>query len=130
MPPQTLRKTAAMTKWILSASLLALTATPAAAVDVRLDSWRNPKNENFRIFNHMYLDGVKGGLMAYNALVKSRGGELAFCMPGDLALSTEQTEEIMLKSADKRAAKGDWPVSSLLLWGLRDTFPCDKAGGG
>jgi len=118
-----------MTKWIMSACLLALTATPAAAADVRLDSYRNPRNENFRIFNHMYLDGVKGGLMAYNALVKSRGGELAFCMPPDLALSTEQAEEIMLKSADKRAAKGDWPVASLLLWGLRDTFPCEKPGG-
>jgi hypothetical protein len=129
MSPQSFKETVAMTKWIVSACLLALTAAPAAAADVRLDSYRNPKNENFRIFNHMYLDGVKGGFMAYNALVKSRGGELAFCMPGDLALSTEQAEEIMLKSADKRAAKGDWPVASLLLWGLRDTFPCDKAGG-
>jgi hypothetical protein len=118
-----------MNRWIMSACLLALTATPVAAVDVRLDSYRNPKNENFRIFSRMYLDGVKGGLMAYNALVKSRGGELAFCMPGDLALTTEQVEEIMLKSADKRAAKGDWLVASLLLWGLRDSFPCEKSGG-
>jgi hypothetical protein len=117
-----------MTKWIMSACVLTLTAAPVVAADVRLDSWRNPKNENFRIFNRMYLDGVKGGLMAYNALVKSRGGELAFCMPPDLALSTEQAEDIMLKSADKRAAKGDWPVASLLLWGLRDTFLCDNTG--
>jgi hypothetical protein len=118
-----------MTRWKISACVLALAATPAAAADVRLDAYRNPKNENFRIFNHMYLDGAKGGLMAYNALVKSRGGELAFCMPPDLVLSTEQAEEIMLKSADKRNAKGDWLVASLLLSGLRDTFPCDKPGG-
>jgi len=114
-----------MTRWIMSACVLALTATPVAAADVRLDSWRNPKNENFRIFNRMYLDGVKGGLMASNAWIRSRGGEMAFCMPPDLALSSEQAEEIMLRSADKRAAKGDWPVASLLLWGLRDTFPCE-----
>jgi hypothetical protein len=118
-----------MSKWIFSACLLALTAMPVAAADVRLDSYRNPKNENFRIFNRMYLDGVRGGLMASNAGIRSRGGEMAFCMPPGLALSSEQAEEIMLKSADKRSAKGDWPVASLLLWGLRDTFPCDKPGG-
>jgi len=118
-----------MTRWIMSMCLLALTAAPAAAADVRLDNYRNPKNENFRIFNRMYLDGVRGGLMASNAWIRSRGGEMAFCMPADLVLSTEQTEEIMLKSADKRTAKGDWLVASLLLWGLRDTYPCEKTGG-
>ena len=118
-----------MNRWIWSACVLALMATPVAAADVRLDSWRNPKNENFRTFNHMYLDGVRGGLMASNAWIRSRGGEMAFCLPGDLVLSTEQTEEIMLKAADKRSAKGDWPVASLLLWGLRDTYPCEKTGG-
>ncbi len=118
-----------MTKWIVSACVLALMAAPVAAANVRLDAYRNPKNENFRIFNRMYLDGAKGGLMASNAWIKSRGGEMAFCMPPDLVLSTEQAEEIMLKSADKRAAKGDWLIASLLLWGLRDTFPCEKSGG-
>jgi len=117
-----------MNKWILSACLLALMAVPAAAADVRLDSYRNPKNENFRFFNQMYLDGAKGGLLASNAWLRSHGGRMLFCMPENLALTTEQTEEIMLKSADKRAAKGDWLVASLLLWGLQDTFPCEKTG--
>ena len=116
-----------MNKWILPACFLALAAAPAAAADVRLDSYRNPKNENFRIFNHMYLDGAKGGMMAYNAFLK-RHGQPAFCMPETLALTTEQTEEIMLKSADKRAAKGDMLVASLLLWGLQDTYPCEQTG--
>jgi hypothetical protein len=49
-------------------------------------------------------------------------------MPGNLAMTTEQTEDIMLKSADKRAAKGDMLIASLLLWGLQDTFPCEKTG--
>lgn len=115
-----------MNKWILSACVLAVTAAPAAAVDIRLDSYRNPKNENFRIFNHMYLDGVRGGLMASNAWLTRHGGKLLFCMPGDLALTSEQTEEIMLKSADKRSAKGEMVVALLLLWGLQDTYPCEK----
>jgi hypothetical protein len=52
----------------------------------------------------------------------------AFCMPGNLAMTTEQTEDIMLKSADRRAAKGDMLIALLLPWGLQDTFPCEKAG--
>ena len=40
-----------MNRWILSACFLALTAAPVAAADVRLDSYRNPKNEAFRNFN-------------------------------------------------------------------------------
>jgi len=117
-----------MIKWILSACFLALTAAPVAAGDVRLDSYRNPKNETVRNFYQFYLDGVRGGLMASNAWIRSRGGQLTFCMPGNLAMTTEQTEDIMLKSADKRAAKGDMLIALLLLWGLQDTFPCEKTG--
>jgi hypothetical protein len=118
-----------MTRWIVPACMLALMATPVAAADVRLDNYRNPSSENFRMFNRMYLDGANGGLMASNAWIRSHGGQMAFCMPHDLVLTIEQAEEIMLKAADKRAAKGDWLVASLLLWGLQDTFPCEKSGG-
>ena len=116
----------AINKWILSACFLALAAAPVAASDVRLDSYRNPENERFRIFNHVYLDGVKAGLIAYNVRIKSRGGQPAFCMPDDLAMTTEQAEDIMLKSANRRAAKGDMLIALLLLAGLQDTFPCEK----
>ena len=120
-------ETVAMNRWILSACFLALTAVPVAASDVRLDSYRNPKNtEGLRNAYQLNLDGIKSGLMAYNAWTKSRGGQPAFCMPGNLVMTIEQAEDIMLKSADKRAAKGDMPISSLLLWGLQDTFPCEK----
>ena len=116
-----------MNKWISSACFLVLTAAPVTASDVRLDSYRNPKNtEGLRNAYQLNLDGVKSGLMAYNAWAKSRGGQPAFCMPGDLAMTVGQAEDIMFKSAEKRSAKGDMPISSLLLWGLQDTFPCVK----
>ena len=116
-----------MNKWMLPAYFLALVAGPAAAGDVRLDSFRHPENQRMREFNLLYLDGVKSGLMAYNARTKSHGGQPAFCMPGNLALTPELTEEIMLRSADKRSAKGDMLISILLLSGLQDTYPCEKA---
>ncbi len=117
-----------MNKWILSACFLALAAAPVAASDVRLESYRNPKNESFRNINQLYLDGVKSGLMAYNAWTKSHGGQQAFCMPDNLAMTVEQAEDIMLRRADKTSAKGDMLVSILLLSGLRDAFPCEKSG--
>lgn len=120
-------KKVAMSKWIISACFLTLAATPVAASDVRLESYRNPKNESLRNINQLHLDGVKSGLMAYNAWSKSHNGQQAFCMPANLALTVEQAEEIMLRRADKTAAKGDMLVSILLLAGLRDTYPCETS---
>jgi len=117
----------AMRRWIMLACVSALMPTPVAASDVRLDSYRNPKNESFRNINQLYLDGVKSGLMAYNTRIKSQGGQPAFCMPDNLALTVEQAEDIMLRRADKSSARGDMLVSILLLSGLRDTFPCEKS---
>jgi hypothetical protein len=113
----------------MSMFLFVLVAAPAAAADVRLDQYRHPENQKMREFQMVFLDGVKSGLMAYNARVHTHGGEEAFCMPDDLLLTTERAEEIMLQRADKVSAKGDIPVSLLLLAGLRDTFPCEKAKG-
>jgi len=118
-----------MNRRILSVSLLALVAGPAVAADVRLDSYRHPQNERFREFNQLYLDGVRAGLMSYNARLKTHGGQLAFCMPDNLVLTADKSEEIMLRSAEKRSAKGDMLVSILLLSGLTDEFPCDKSAG-
>jgi hypothetical protein len=120
--------TATMSKWILLPCLLVLAEASAVAADVRLDSYRHPENERSREFNQLYLDGARGGLMAYNALLY-RHGQPAFCMPADLILTTERTEEIMLSAADKTSAKDDALVASLLLYGLRHTFPCDKPKG-
>lgn len=111
---------------VFSICLLTLAATPVAASDVRLESYRNPKNESLRNINQLHLDGVKSGLMAFNAWAKSHGSQQAFCMPANLALTVEQAEEIMLRRADKTAAKGDMLVSILLLAGLRETYPCEK----
>ena len=117
-----------MNRWIVAACFLAFTLVPAAAGDVRLDSYRHPEKEVNRFYNQTYLEGAKGGLMAFNAWARRHGGP-AFCMPPDLALTAEQAEEIMLKAADKRQAKGDVPISALLFWGMQDAFPCDKTGG-
>jgi hypothetical protein len=118
-----------MKRWVVSACLLVLTAAPVAASDVRLDSYRDPKNtEGLRNAYQFNLDGIKSGFMAYNAWLRSRGGQPAFCLPDNTILTVERAEDIMLRRADKTSAKGDMLVSILLLNGLRDTFPCEKSG--
>ncbi len=126
-PGSKARKTITMNKWILSACILVLAAAPVAAVDVRLDSYRNPKSDGLRNAYRVFLDGAKSGFMAYNAWMKSHGGQPAFCLPENLAMPVEQAEDIMLWRADKTSAKGEMLVSILLLNGLRDTFPCEKS---
>jgi hypothetical protein len=116
-----------MHKWILPACLMMLAAGPVAAADVRLDSYRHPNTEGFRNAYQFNLDGIKSGLIAYNVWIKRNGGQPAFCMPDNLAMTIEQAEEIMLKRADKTSAKGDMLVSILLLYGLRDTYPCETS---
>lgn len=118
-----------MNMQILSVWLLALTAVPDGAPVMRLEPWRHPDNEAMRVMGRMYLDGAFSGLMAANVRAPRHGGVAAFCMPGDLALTTTQLEEIVYKAADKRSAKGDTPVSMLLLSGLVDTYPCEKSEG-
>jgi hypothetical protein len=117
-----------MNKSILSAFFLVLAAAPVAAADIRLDSYRNPANERFRFFNRLYLDGARSGLISYNLWIETHGGQPLFCLPENLVMTTDQTEDIMLRSADKRAAKGDMLIAPLLLMGLQDTFSCENSG--
>ncbi len=35
----------------------------------------------------------------------------------------------MLKAAENRGAKGDMLIAPLLLFGMQDTFPCEKTDG-
>ena len=114
-------------RWAWPVCILALTAIPVAAADVRIGAYRDPPSEGVRNAYRVYLDGVKGGLMASNAWAKNHGRQ-AFCMPENHVLTTEDAEDMMLKSAQKRAAKDDTFVASLLLSGLRDAFPCEPTG--
>ena len=105
---------------------LCTAATTAGAITVTLDSYRNPKSSEFKSFNTLYLDGVREGLIVSSLDQKYFGGVPLFCIPPNLALTVEQAEDIMLRFADKRNLKGSTPVSTILLGGLMETFPCAK----
>jgi Rap1a immunity proteins len=95
----------------------------ASAQTVRLEGYLHPKNETFRTFNQLYLAGVVDGLILYSV----SGADKLFCIPGKLALTTEQAENILLSWAKKQTKNtNDLPIGIALLGGLEETFPCDK----
>jgi hypothetical protein len=95
----------------------------ANAQTVGLESYLHPKNEEYRTFNKLYLAGVVDGLIVYSLA----GADKLFCIPGKLALTTEQAENILLSWAKKQTKNtNDLPIGIALLGGLEETFPCPK----
>jgi hypothetical protein len=103
-----------------------IAATTAEAITVTLDSYRHPKNAEFKSFNSLYLDGVKEGLIISSLDQKYLGQAPLFCIPSNLAMTVDQAEDIMMRFADKKNLKATTPVGIALLGGLEDTFPCAK----
>lgn len=112
---------------IRRASILLAAFLPFAAnaQTVTMEEYKHPKSETFRTFNRLYLAGVKDALVIYNVNVP--GAEKLFCMPGQLVLTTEQADDILLRW-EKQQTKNtdDLPIGIALLFGLEETFPCPK----
>jgi hypothetical protein len=101
-------------------------SSAAMSQDVRLGQYRGEKSrEEFRTFNKLFVAGLKSGLMAYNAVVAAEGKAL-FCLPPKLALTTEQAEDIINRTADEHHFPTDYLISLVLLTGLEETFPCKQ----
>jgi hypothetical protein len=93
----------------------------ADAQTVRLEKYLHPKNEFFRDFNKFYLAGVVDGLITANLAAANK----IFCLPPNLALTTEQADSILKNWAQKQTKNtNDLPIAIALLGGLEETFPC------
>jgi hypothetical protein len=101
-------------------------ATSASAVEVWFKDYEHPATPDYAGFNKLFLDGVKSGLIAYSSAIEYDGGKPRFCLPGNLALTVEQAEDIMRRAAKKHKNSDNLPISLLLLIGLEETFPCNK----
>jgi Rap1a immunity proteins len=91
------------------------------SVTVRWKEYLHPKKPEFRAFNMLYLNGVKDGLISHEVVSDAK----MFCLPGKLALTVEQADDIMKRFAAKQTQNiNETPISLILLGGLRQTFPC------
>ncbi len=107
---------------VIMLAVLILGISAASAASVNLDKYRNAKGEELKGIYKIYLDGVREGLVVHSAMQNQE--TRIFCMPGNLALTIDQAEDIMLRFANDRKMPGDSPISILLLGGLQATFPC------
>ena len=107
----------------MMAVLLGFACSTASAQSVRLEQYQHPSEPKFETFNKLYLAGVRDGLIAYSVNAKDH----LFCLPPSTVLSPEQTEDIMLRYAEKKHLPGTILIALPLLGGLREAYPCDKA---
>ena len=109
----------------MTAVMLAVLPLPTVAATVTIETYRHPPNELNRDLNRYFLAGVSEGFTAYNEYLLSEKKEAAFCTPPNLALTPDQTEDILLRYVEKQPDNLDkLPVSTVLLFALRATFPC------
>jgi hypothetical protein len=69
---------------------------------------------------------VKDGVIALQAILEYEKQQPLICFPKNLALTHEQAEDIMRREADKVADSDLLPTASLLMGGLKETFPCHE----
>lgn len=110
---------------VIGLILFSLTSSANAAT-ILLRDYKAPKDEQQAAFNKIYLDGVKDGLIALQAILEYGGQQPFICFPKNLALTHEQAEDIMMREADKVADPDLLPIASLLVGGLKETFPCEE----
>ena len=77
-----------------------------------------------KALNKVYLDGVKEGLIHFDAELAVEGRQRLFCKPDFLLLTFDQAEDIMMRKAQILPYAEDFNIATLLLSGLMTTFPC------
>jgi hypothetical protein len=72
-----------------------------------------------------FLAGNLNGLIWANAELKSSEHAKLFCVPSDVDLSVQRAVDVVTKHLKETAADAARPVGSVMLQGLKETFPCN-----
>jgi hypothetical protein len=70
---------------------MALLTTEAFAIRLSVEEYQHTDRSERPMFR-MYLDGAKNGLISYAVALMAKNEQPLFCIPGNLALTTEQAE--------------------------------------
>ena len=107
---------------IASTALLGLSLSfGAAAQTLTTDQYRHPKTAADLKYNKTYLMGVTDGLLAYNTSAEPR----LFCPPGLLPkIGFDEANNLVMRYAHKASGAADLPLGRVLLFGLRQAYPC------
>jgi hypothetical protein len=115
---------------IASILLAALLPFEANAQPAFLESYLHPKDGTDRIIARTYLEGLRDGLVSYNAMI----AEKRYCMPEGIVLTDELADAAILGWVKKQTKNtsdlpphiANFPVAVALISGLEETFPCRK----
>jgi hypothetical protein len=99
-------------------------SSSADAHTMPLRDYKALKNENEKDFIKNYLSGVIAGISALYADLIVHGKQTPFCIPSNLALTSEQAEDIIMRAASRTDGPDDIDVATYLVDGLKVTFPC------
>jgi hypothetical protein len=117
-----------MIKKAACAAIAFCIASSANAATVRLKSYTAPADEKQRILNAVYLEGIKDGLIVLNVALARNGGAPLFCLPPNVVLTGDQSDDILMREARRVPVPDDMAIGIVLLAGLRKTFPCEAQG--
>lgn len=93
-------------------------------------AWADPTLAQFRTWNEdgqtIYLRGLHDGFLWANADLGHGGSVPLFCVPGRLALTTDQVASIVERYADENAdiVSASDEYGLVALEALQDVFPC------
>jgi hypothetical protein len=113
-----------ITKAVIALIWFGLTSS-ANAMTVTFKDYKAANNDE-RAFYLLYLDGVREGIIKLNVVLEEKRQQPLFCLPGKLALTVGQAEDIMMRQAEKITDPDQLPIGLLLAQGLQNTFPCDE----
>ena len=113
-----------ITKAIIALMLFGLTSS-ANAMTVIFKDYKAANNDE-KAFYYLYLDGVREGIIELNVVLDEKRQQPLFCLPEKLELTVGQTEDIVMRQAEKITDPDQLPVGLLLARGLQNTFPCDE----
>jgi hypothetical protein len=115
-------------KTLAMATLIAGVITPAYAQETSYEnaqSFITEYKDGSNIYARLYIRGVGEGLSWYNSLVDTEHmGKPAYCEPEHLALVDAQYVSMMRAFLTKYPNTKTMPVPLVLLYALKDTFPC------
>ena len=82
-------------------------------------------DRNVSSFFMRVLSSYGVGMTWANDDVKVSGGKALFCIPNKLAITEEQTADILRRAIKENAYIGDLPAGLALLTAYKNTFPCN-----
>jgi hypothetical protein len=119
-------------KWIILVVVLALSVGTATAKKLDMDTTRDVLHvyDMSTLSDRQALEAIVGwmrdGILAANVMLRNRKQPLIYCPPEKLTITNRQMIDMVRKEIKEKPQLDDLPVVVVVLWALKDTFPCKE----